>query len=232
MNIFKAIKEKKVKKLILVSFLTMLIGNSANASIISIITGADMAGMEVTVTFDGGSTETVIWDVISAGNGLTDTVNLETASGGVTGSGFSLTQQGNSLGNVNNNDTPTDSSDDIFYGLWTLTNMSQSAITKLFVNALAGGIVFDTDNLDNSILNGSDVGRPFEPRTGGPTAIYSNNYQDELFGAMTVELSLASDASLDFFADTDAITVSAPSTISILMLSLFGFVMNARRKQA
>jgi len=232
MNIFEAIKEKKMKKLILVSFLTMFIGNSANASIISIITGADMAGMEVTVTFDGGLTETVVWDVISAGNGLTDTVNSETASGGVTGLGFSLTQQGNSLGNVDNNGTPTDFSDDIFYGLWTLTNTSQSAITELFVNALAGGIVFDTDNLDNSILNGSDVGRPFEPRTAGPKATYSNNYQDELFGAMTVDLSLTSGASLDFFADTDAIAVSAPSTISILMLSLFGFVMNARRKQA
>jgi hypothetical protein len=231
MNIFKAIKERKVKKLILVSFLTMFIGNSANASFVSIITGADMAGMDVTVTFDSGLTETVTWDVISAGNGLTDTVNLETAYGGVTGSGFSLTQQGNSLGNIETNGT-AGVSDDIFYGLWTLTNTSNLAITKLFVNALAGGIVFDTDNLDNSILNGSDVGRPFDSRTAGPTAIYSNNYQDELFGAMTVDLSLASGASLDFFADTDAIAVSAPSTISILMLSLFGFVINARRKQA
>jgi hypothetical protein len=226
MNIFKAIKEKKVKKLILVSFLTMFIGNSANASFISVITGADMAGMEVKVTFAGGSTETVIWDVISAGNGLTDTVNLETASGGATGVGFSLTQQGNSLGNVDTSGTT-----DVFYGLWTLTNTSNLVITELFVNALAGGIIFDIE-FDNSILNGTDKGRSFDSPTAGPTATYTNNYQDELWGEMTAGLSLASGASLDFFADTDAIAVSAPSTISILMLSLFGFVINARRKQA
>ena len=52
---------------------------------------------------------------------------------------------------------------------------------------------------------------------------------------MSVNLDLLGGQELLYFADTDAVTssvpVNAPSTISIFMLSLFGFAMNARRKQ-
>jgi hypothetical protein len=228
MNIFKTIKEKSVKKLILVSFLTMLISNSANAGFISIVTGADMAGMEVTVTYESGETETEIWMMTNLGNGLTDTLDLETAKGGVTGEGFSLSQQGNSLGNLDNNGTPGISTDDVFYGLWTLKNFSGEAINRLFINALAGNVVFDI-LLDTGAANGSKTGRAFEAQTTGLVAVYSNQYIDELYGAMTVDLSLASGDTLIYFADTDLIAVSTPTTFSLFLLTIIGIA--ARRKK-
>jgi hypothetical protein len=227
-NIFKIIKEKNVKKLILLSFLTVFINSSAYAGFISTVTGADMAGMNVTVTYDDGTSESLIWEVISVGNGLTDTVNLETASGGVTGSGFTLYQQGNSLGNVDTRGT-ADLDDDILYGLWTLTNTSSAlTITNLFIDALAGNVVFDT-LLDTGAANGSKTGSPFDTPTSGFEASYSNQFVDELFGTMTVDLSLADGDTLIYFADTDLISVSAPTTLSLFLLTIIGIA--ARRKK-
>jgi hypothetical protein len=219
------------KKLVLAAAL-LTTSLTSQAAFIPVVTGADMAGIEVTVTYDLGPSETLTWQVVNAGNGLTDTVSLETYMGGVSSNNFSLTQQGDSQGNVDTKGT-IGLSDDVFYGLWTLTNTSQSSITSLFVNGLGGNIVFDIE-FDNLILNGSDVGRFFAADPSGTSASgsYTANYQDELYSEMYVELLLGSGQSLDFFADTDSIAVSTPTTISILMLSLFGFVMNARRKLA
>ena len=225
---FKTIKEKNVKKLILLSFLTMLINSSAYAGFIPTVTGADMAGMEVTVAYDDGTTESLVWEVINVGNGLTDTANLETAIGGVTGSGFTLYQQGNSLGNVDTNKTD-DPNDDIIYGLWTLTNTSNAlTITNLFIDALAGNVVFDI-LLDTGAANGSKTGRAFDTPTAGYDAFYSNQFVDELYGAMTVDLALASGDELIYLADTDLIAVSTPTTFSLFLLTIIGIA--ARRKK-
>jgi hypothetical protein len=207
---------------------------SSHAGLISVITGADMAGMKVTVTYTDTTTESTNWVLLSPGNGGTSTVDLETADGGAAGNGFGLRQAGNSLGNVDNMGTLADLSDDVFYGLWTLVNYSGQTITGFSVEALTAGVVFDT-MFDNITINGSDKGRyfiagPTDP--SGATASYSDLYRDELYGTMTVSLLLADTESMTFFADTDAIAVSAPATISMLMLSLFGLVMNAHRKQA
>ena len=223
-----------MKKLLAFGFISLLMASHVHAGFISIITGADMAGMNVTITYENNTTESLVWEVISVGNGLTDTIGLETAKGGVSGIGFTLFQQGNSLGNSDDNGTG-DLTDDIYYGLWTLTNTSSLTITNLFIDALAGNIVFDAI-FDIDASNGSDKGRPFMSLTGGFAAQYSNNFfEDELFGAMSVNLDLLGGQELLYFADTDAVTssvpVNAPSTISIFMLSLFGFAMNARRKQ-
>ena len=223
-----------MKKLLAFGFISLLMASHVHAGFVSIITGADMAGMNVTITYEDNTTESLVWEVISVGNGLTDTTNLETAKGGVSGIGFTLFQQGNSLGNTDDNGTVV-LTDDIFYGLWTLTNTSSLTITNLFIDALAGNIVFDSI-FDVVIINGSDKGRPFMSSIDGLTAQYSNHFfGDELFGAMSVNLDLLGGQELTYFADTDAVTssvpVNAPSTISIFMLSLFGFAMNARRKQ-
>jgi hypothetical protein len=223
-----------MKKLLAFGFISLLMASHVHAGFISIITGADMAGMNVSVTYENNTTESLLWEVINVGNGLPGTTDLETAKGGVTGSGFTLYQQGNSLGNSDDNGT-ADINDDIFYGLWTLTNTSSLTITNLLIDALAGNIVFDII-FDIDVSNGSDLGRPFMSPIAGLTAEYTNPFLgDELFGTMSVDLNLLTGEEIIYFADTDAVTadviVNAPSTIYIFMLSLFGFAMNARRKQ-
>lgn len=219
-----------MKKFLLLGFLSMFGASQAQASFMNVVTGADMAGLQVTANFSDGFSETLTWQVISAGSGLTDTVSLEGEEGGVVGTMFSLTQQGDSQGNVDNNMTD-DLSDDIFYGLWTLTNTSTNALTSIVISALTTNIVFDSVFDDNG--NGSDFGRAFTPSVSGTTTYsYSDLVQDELYSTLTINSDLTTNESLDFFADTDLVEVSAPATASILMLSLLGLVMNARRKQA
>lgn len=219
-----------MKKFLLLGFLSMFGASQANAGFIQTVTGADMAGMQVTVNYLGGFSETLTWEVTSVGNGLTDNASLETAIGGVTGTGFSLSQQGDSQGNVDNNGT-TDLSDDTFFGLWTFKNTSQDMITSLFINTQTTNVLFDT-MFDDINGNGSGVGRGFTTNISGPVAVSSDLYMDELYRGLTVNFNLESGDTLIFMADTDLVTVSAPATASILMFSLLGLVMNARRKQA
>jgi hypothetical protein len=219
-----------MKKFLTLSFLSMFVASQANAGFISVITGADMAGMEVTATFAGGSSETLTWAMLTPRDASTDSLGLETASGGVSSAGFSLSQQGDSHGNF----TSTSA-----LGLWTLTNNSSLTIETLLVNAIAGNVVFDT-LFDVTLINGSGIGRQFTevlpngdpPAAPSATHAYSSVYQEELYGAMTLNLSLTSGQSLTFFADTDIVVVSAPTTFSLLMFSLFGLMINSRRKQA
>jgi hypothetical protein len=223
-----------MKKFLLLSFLSFFAASQANAGFIKTITGADMAGIEVTVTYASNPSETLTWQVISAGNGLTDTVNLEFAVGGVTGTGFTFTQQGDSQGNIDDKGTPA-TTDDELYGLWTLTNTSTSAllddaVTSLFINTSNTNIVFDS-MFDDIFNNGSGPGRNISD-AGSTIGTYGGLFMDELYTSLMVDLSLNSGESLVFFADTDAIAVSAPTTVSILLLSLLGLIMNARRKQA
>lgn len=218
-----------MKKLLLIGFLTMFGAGQAHASFISIITGADMAGLQVTADFSDGFTETLTWQVISAGNGLTDTINLETQKGGVTGTMFTLNQQGDSIGNVDTNNTP-DLGDDIFYGLWSLTNSSQNILTSIIISAVGTDVVFDSLFNDNG--NGSGIGRAFIVKPSGisPIATYSGLIQDELYSTLRIDLDLASGDNINFFADTDITQVPAPATLSLLLLTLGGLVV--RRKQA
>jgi hypothetical protein len=222
--------EMDMKKFLLLSFLSFFAASQANAGFIKTITGADMAGIEVTVTYANNPSETLTWQVISAGNGLTDTVNLELAEGGVTGTGFKFTQQGDSQGNIDDKGT-TDIDDDELYGLWTIINTSTDAfITSLFINTSNTNIVFDS-MFDDIYNNGSGPGRNIDD-AGSTIGTYSVLFMDELYTSLMVDLSLNPGESLVFFADTDAIAVSAPTTVSILLFSLLGLIMNARRKQA
>lgn len=195
-----------MKKLIIIGLFTMLVGAKAHASFIGNVDGADMAGIHVTATFNDLTTESFIWEAQSAN------------SGGVTGTGWSLSQVGNTFGELGPGGV---------IGPWTIFN-DNSALVSLFVNLLPASFVFDTEYGDAS-ANGSGNGRELVSETPIGHA-FSGLMQDELFTGLTL-----SDFSLGetrFVIDTDLVTVSAPSTVSILLLSLFGLIMNTRRKQA
>lgn len=192
-----------MKKLLLLGFLSMFGASQAHAGFISIVDGADMAGIEVTATFSDASTETLTWAALTAD------------SGGVSGTAWSLEQVGETFGELG----PLG-----VLGAWTLTN-DNSALVSLFINLLPASFVFDTEFGDAS-ANGSGNGREFV--SGTPIGYtFDGLMQDELYTGLTLSNITAGET--QFLIDTDL--VSAPATISILMLSLLGLVMNSRRKQ-
>ncbi|MBU3004325.1 hypothetical protein [Paraglaciecola arctica] len=195
-----------MKKLLLLGFLSMFVGTQAHAGFISIVNGADMAGIEVTATFSNSTTETIVWEAQSAD------------SGGVSGTDWSLSQVGDSFGELG----PLG-----VVGAWTIFK-GNSDLVSLFINLLPASFVFDTAYGDAS-ANGSGNGREFVPATPIGYA-FSGLVQDELYTGLT--LDNISDGETQFVIDTDLVSASAPSTVSILLLSLLGLVMSSRRKQA
>lgn len=193
-----------MKKLLLLGFLSMFVGSQAQAGFISVINGADMAGIEVTATFADASTETLTWEALSSD------------SGGVSGTGWSLTQEGETFGEFDGTD---------IIGAWTIVNDSDTLVS-LFINLL-DGFVFDTAYGDDS-ANGSGNGRELVASDLGLGVAFGDNFDSELYS--TLMLTNIDLGETSFLIDTDL--VSAPATISILTLSLFGLVMSARRKQA
>ena len=199
----------------------------ANASLIiseTLITGADMAGMEVTVTFGDDSTESMIWQVIADNNGVS-IQDAEGRVGGATATTWSLQQQGYTLGGVDNG---------IFYGLWTFVNNNALGVKSLSINGLMAGaasIVFDSLD-DAPYFPGSGGGQAFVTMFPGATGVYGNqvdaNFPD-LFYSLTINFAntVQVGETVTFFADTDALAVSEPG---VLALMLMGLGLAARRK--
>lgn len=202
----------------------------ANADFVvsqSSITGADMAGMEVTVMFADGSTDSGVWSVIS--NTALSTgdpiIDMNGFSGGVTAADWSLTQSGLTLGGVDDAGT--------FYGLWSLVNNNAASdITGFSVNGFTANSLIAFDVRDDVVgTPGSDSGMAFVsdlPASGaGSNAV--NVAFDDLFWQLDVMLGsgLAATEELRFFVDTDAMAVSAPATMSLVF---GGLVLLARRK--
>ncbi|GGF67571.1 hypothetical protein [Alteromonas lipolytica] len=209
-----------MKKFVLALVVALFACGQANASFISTVTGADMAGMEVTVTFEDNSSETLVWQTFTQDPSVD---YLEGFSGGVQSNNWSLVQAGDSIGNF------------VGYplGLWTLTNQSDQGILSVFINAIAGNVVFDILFGDDS-ANGSSDGRPFlamDPMN----ASFGSNYQDETFGTMLLsnrgDVILAGGSRTLFLVDTDKIAsdVSTPGNMGILLLAL-GSLFAARRR--
>ncbi len=198
-----------MKNFLLVGFLSMFAASQAQAGFISLVTGADMAGIEVTATFSDMSTETLTWEALTAD------------SGGVSGTGWTLVQEGNTFGELTGGG--------IVVGAWTLINNS-ATLESLFINLLPANFIFDTLFGDAS-ANGSGSGREFVSDVA-IGSMFGGLLQDELYSTLT--LTGIEDGQTRFLIDTDlvSVSVSAPATASILMLSLLGLVMNARRKQA
>lgn len=112
-------------------------------------TGADMDNMTITAVFQNGTNETLSW----ADTGV--------ASGGVSGTNWSLTQTG---------DTFTDLS-------WSMTNNTSSGLVSLAFDGAPGLTVFDTYFGGVVGTAGSALGKDFATNLAGDSAItatYSN----------------------------------------------------------
>jgi hypothetical protein len=223
-----------MKKFLLISFLSMFIGNQAQAGFISLVTGADMAGIKVTGNQRNGKSFSAFWVATGANSGEATVLKRN-------GNFWTLSQVGDSI--VDGNPDPLAPT-----GFWTLTTVGIN-LTSLVIEGTFGGIVFDT-LFGNANVNGSGDGREFSTDSVGTNgqenvfAGFTVPYmgQPDLFSTMTLtgsktfngsnDLLIIKDTTINFAIDTDAVVVSAPATASILMLSILGLVMNARRKQA
>ncbi|MBU3020903.1 PEP-CTERM sorting domain-containing protein [Aestuariibacter sp. A3R04] len=213
-----------MKKSAIFGAFALLLSSQASASYITTVTGADMVGMEVTVTFSDMSVETMVWDVISMDPSLPF---MEGYSGGVTGSSWSLVQQGDSI-SENPPATPG------VLGAWTFTyDGMASGIESVYIDAWAGDVVFDTAEGDVS-GNGSGAGRMFYSDDMNVSGAYDMNVEDELFGGLMLTgmngTLLDTAGSFQFVTDTD-ISVPAPATLGIFAAAL-GFMGFNRRKKA
>lgn len=157
-------------------------------------TGAMIEGLEVTAYFSGGGVETKSW-IVNAPE-----------SGGVIGTGWSLSQSG-----------------DTFKSAWTLSMDGASAsstdtpraIAKLVLNAAPGGSVFDVQPRGTG-TQGSELGGAFELQSDyeGLSVTYSDRVAiggrspvGDLYNTLTLafgaENRFSAGQSLKFVADMD-----------------------------
>ena len=176
--------------------------------------GSQMSGMEVTVNYVDGGSQTAIWQATSP------------IDGGAFGTGWSLSLAGDSF------DTP--------WNFSTQTGFTQ-AIASLMINAVPGNTVFDTRS-DIFGTPGSASGLPFTVIAGqSPTSFaYSTaivGAEDDLRGVLTLNWSTGFLGQLEFSADTDNGTdidpvqaaVPEPTTIAGLGLAAAGLLRWRRR---
>lgn len=183
-------------------------------------TGADMAGLSVTVTFTSGAASNCIW---AAGIGT---------SGGCSAAGFSIEQTG-----------------DTFTEPWTLTNLlpTGGGISLLEMDGAparltTSGIVFDRTfggvfGTEGSFLGGDATGTTTDASNG--SAVYSNLVAvmpvapvGDLFHTLTIRFDgngLVETA--EFVADTDTIgfLIPEPGTVTLMGLGLVALAARYRR---
>jgi hypothetical protein len=218
------------KKLLATAAL-VLAAHTASAAVIvtdSIVTGADMAGVEVTVSFYDTTIENGTWAVLTnTPNGDPNpTIALEGFSGGASNNRFNITQQGNTLGNI----------DDFgnLYGLWELANaLNSSPIRSVIIDGTNAQIAFDTI-FDTEETPNSSTGRAYVSNGDIGTATYSNlvdaNF-DDLYYTLRIDFApgeLGLGESFVFMADTDKLGsvqgVNAPATLLMTMLGFAAFI--------
>ncbi|GGF55612.1 hypothetical protein [Alteromonas lipolytica] len=209
-----------MKKYLIAMAVAMVASFSANASFITGVTGADMAGIEVTVSFLDGSIETATWEATSAtaGGAFSETIG-----------GWSLTLDGDSFGS--NTDVP-----DVYVGVWNFYtgDVGGPLITALTVAILDAGFVFDILEGDNG--DGTGAGRPAatDYESDALFLTFGNFYTGALAGTMYFfdeDNGFAPGQTIALMTDTDAFAeVPAPAGLSLLALGLAA-VRVARRSK-
>lgn len=211
-----------MKKLLIAITVAMIASFSANAAFIQGVTGADMAGIRVAVTYANGDVETAPWLASSA-----------TAGGAFSffTNGWTLTLDGDSFGS--NTDVP-----DVFVGVWEFYSGAPGAlplITAISISVLDAGFVFDRFEGDNG--DGSGAGRPFATDYQGVYAYgFSDAYAPGLYGTLTLYDEgdgIGPNVRFGMMTDTDAIVddvvpTPAPAGIALLLLGFIGISL-ARR---
>ncbi|MBD2580363.1 PKD domain-containing protein [Oscillatoria sp. FACHB-1406] len=149
-----------------------------------VTTGADMAGMNITVNFFDGTSQSAIW-------GRTGGV-----SGGASGNGWSLTQSGNTYGSYGNP--------------WNFNAWYGSGVAALIIDAIPGNTLFDIvpGIYDSRQTPGSAEGWPFQVVGGRGPSRYDYSVpidisRGDLFGRLSLFWDSAFQGYLGFLADAD-----------------------------
>lgn len=170
--------------------------------------GSDMNGMEVTVNFLGGGSETAIWN----------TTGFQ--SGGAFGTGWSLNLSG-----------------DTFLAPWNLSTSAgfTQAIASLVINTIPGNAVFDIVPVE-FLTPDSLRGYPFTVLSGQAPDIHAYSVdilgaQDDLKGTLAMTWANGFTGQMSFQADTDTVAaVPEPLTIAGVALAGAGLA-GVRRRQ-
>ncbi|MFC3093315.1 hypothetical protein DRW07_03715 [Alteromonas sediminis] len=200
----------------------------------NVVTGDEMAGIQVSAYIDDVLFETFTWQAINTvpGTSGNEYDDAEELSGGVSGTGWSLEQEGFTLGEC----SPCTPEGATIYGAWSFFQEGAN-INKLVISTVSTSgdllAVFDNETA-GPVLDtlGSGTGRGFFLLPGSDfkvAASYNDQVEGELFSSLTLEF--ASNAGFSFWADTDLVEkVSAPHVFSLLGLAL-AFSAFARRKR-
>ena len=210
---------------------TLVFDNTSPVSIPGIANvqtdGNEMAGLSVTAVFAGGVSETLAWAPTGAG------------TGGVTGTGWSLSASG-----------------DTFFDLaWNWSQTTAASLQRITLDGGPGLTLFDTDFGASEGTPNSALGNSFFTNLGANidgliTATYSNVIQiganaavGDLFQILDIDFSSANlpgavlaPFSFQFSQDTDndirAVQTPEAGTLAVLGIGLVGLGFMRRRRSA